>query len=183
MFVFAIPLSFFIPLIVHLLAASTAGITGIVAFSVSKRRGRHFQWGIWYVWAYTVVFLTATILSVQHWKTDAYLFVLASGGYGLACGAYAARRWRRELWMLRIVGKQWVVVHVVGMIGSYAILWTAFFVDNANQIPLLDQIPQLTFWLLPIIIALPFLFYSLSRFARKYQPARPFTMKGPGNNV
>jgi hypothetical protein len=33
-----------------------------------------------------VVFLTATIFSVQHWPVDAYLFVLATLGYGFALG-------------------------------------------------------------------------------------------------
>ena len=111
------------------------------------------------------MFLTATILSVQHWTADAYLFVLATTGYGFALGGYAARRFRQNSMVRRIVGHQWVVAHIVGMIGSYVILWTAFYVDNAHLIPLLNQLPQLTFWILPTVIALPFLVLSLSRFA------------------
>jgi len=53
------------------------------------------------------------------------------------------------------------------MIGSYAVLWTAFYVDNAHLIPGLKQLPTLTFWVLPTAIALPFLALSLSRFAPK----------------
>jgi multisubunit Na+/H+ antiporter MnhF subunit len=161
------PLSFFLPLVVHGLAGLTTGITGVVAFSVPKRRGHHPRWGGRYLWAYTVVFLTATILSVQHWEADAYLFFLAVIGYGFALFGYTTRRFRRERWMQRLVGKQWVVAHLVGMIGSYVVLWTAFFVDNAHLIPLLNQFPPLTFWVLPTVIALPFLARSLSRFAPK----------------
>jgi hypothetical protein len=113
------------------------------------------------------VFLTATTLSVQHWPADAYLFVLATLGYGFALGGYVARRFRREPWLLRVLGKQWISVHIVGMIGSYVVLWTAFYVDNAHLIPGLKELPPLTFWVLPTVVALPFLVVSLSRFAPK----------------
>ena len=161
------PLSFFLPLVVHALAALTTGVTGVITFSRPKRRGRHPQWGGRYLWAYTLVFLTAIILSVQHWPTDAYLVVLATLGYGFALGGYVARRFRREPWLLRVLGKRWISAHIVGMIGSYVVLWTAFYVDNAHLIPLLDRLPPLTFWVLPSLIALPFLVVSLSRFAPK----------------
>ncbi len=161
------PLSFFLPLVVHALAGLTTGVTGVVAFSAPKRRGRHHRWGKFYLLTYTVVFFTATILSVQHWPADAYLFVLATIGYGLALSGYGARRFRQKPWIRRVVGKQWVVGHIVGVIGSYVVLWTAFFVGNAHLFPGLKQLPILTFWILPAVIAIPFLVLSLSRFAPK----------------
>jgi hypothetical protein len=160
-----LPLSFFLPLIVHALAGLTTGVTGVLAFRAPKRRGRHHQWGKTYLWAYTVVFLTAIILSVQRLPADTYLLVLATLGYGLALSGYAARRFRQEPIIRRTVGKQWVIVHISGMIGSYVVLWTAFYVDNAHLIPGLKELPTLTFWVLPTVVALPFLVVSLSRFA------------------
>jgi hypothetical protein len=162
-----LPLSFFLPLVVHALAALTTGVTGVITFSRPKRRGRHPQWGGRYLWAYTVVFLTAIILSVRDLPTDAYLVVLATLGYGFATSGYVARRFRQEPMVRRVVGKQWIVVHIVGMIGSYTVLWTAFYVDNAHLFPGLKELPILTFWVLPSVIALPFLVVSPSRFAPK----------------
>src|SRR5260370_27949189 len=161
------PLSVFLPLVVHALAALTTGVTGVITFRRPKRCGRHSKWGGRYLWAYTVVFLTAIILSVQHWPADAYLVVLATIGYGFALSGYAARRFRQEPLVMRVVGKQWVVAHIVGMIGSYTVLWTAFYVDNAHLIPGLKPLPTLTVWVLPTMVPLPFLVLSLSRFASK----------------
>src|SRR5258708_32641754 len=91
MFVFGIPLTFFLPLVMHVWAGLTAVITGIVAFRAPKRRGRHPRWGVRYLWAYTLVFLTATMLSFQHWETSAYLFFIALLGDGLALRGYPPR--------------------------------------------------------------------------------------------
>jgi hypothetical protein len=162
-----LPLSFFLPLVIHALAGLTTGVTGVLAFRAPKHPGRHHQWGKIYLWAYTVVFLTAAILSLQRMPADAYLLVLATLGYGMALSGYTARRFRQEPIVRRMVGNQWVVVHIIGVIGSYVVLWTAFFVDNAHLIPGLKELPTLTFWVLPTLIALPFLVLSLSRFAPK----------------
>jgi hypothetical protein len=144
MLVFRIPLSFFLPLIVHILAGLTTVITGIVAGILPKRQGRHPSWGERYLWAYTLVFFTATILSVERWSTDAYLIFIALVGYGFALGGSVASRFRREPWLMCLLGKYWVIAHVVGTIGSYIVLLTGFYVDNAHLIPLLNHLPQLT---------------------------------------
>jgi len=91
MFVFGIPLSFFLPLVVHVWAGLATVITGIVAGILPKRRGRHPRWGARYLWAYTLVFLTATILSGERLLADAYLCFMALVGFGFALGCYAAR--------------------------------------------------------------------------------------------
>ncbi len=158
------PLFFFLPLVVHAVAGLMTGVTGIMAFRASMCPGRHHRWGSGYVWAYTVVFLTATMLSVQRWEADAYLFFLAVIGFGLALCGYGARHFRQEPWVRHLLGKQWIVVHVMGIIGSYVVLWTAFFVDNSHRIPGLNQLPPLTFWVLPTVIGILFIVLSIYRF-------------------
>src|SRR6266568_3822062 len=162
-----LPISFFFPLVMHALAGLVTGITGVMTFRLSKRQVGHPQWGKRYLRAYTMVFLTATMLSVQRWEADAYLFILATIGYGSALGGYAARRFRKAPLVMCVLGKQWITAHIVGTIGSYIVLWTAFYVDNAHLFPGLKELPILTFWVLPTMIALPFLVVSLSRFAPK----------------
>src|SRR5438876_3188168 len=68
---------FILPLIAHVLAGLSSVIIGIVAFVVPKRRGRHPRWGSYYLWTYSLVFLSATILSYEHWQKDSYLFYTA----------------------------------------------------------------------------------------------------------
>jgi hypothetical protein len=157
------PLSFFIPLVVHALAGMTTAVTGIFTFRAPKLLERHSRWGMRYLWAYTVVFLTAVLLAIQHGPQDAYLLGLAVLGYGSALSGYVARRYRQAPWMRRLLGRRWITAHIVAMIGSYVVLWTAFYVDNAHLIPLVNVLPSLVFWVGPTILALPFLVRSLLR--------------------
>jgi hypothetical protein len=114
-----------------------------------------------------VVFLTATILSVQRWSADAYLFVLAVLGYSVALGGYSMRRCRHTPWLRGLFGEYWVIAHLIGMISSYVVLLTAFYVDNAHLFPGFNRLPTIVFWVAPSLIAVPFLVRSIRRFLPK----------------
>jgi hypothetical protein len=175
-----LPLSFFLPLLVHALAGLTCVVTGIVAFSVPKGPARHHRWGGRYLWGYTVVFLTATILSVQRWSADAYLFLLAVLGYSLALGGCSARRLRQTPWLRRLLGEYWVIAHLTGMISSYVVLLTAFYVDNGHLFPIVNRLPTIVFWVTPSLVAIPFVVRAIARFLpRSAMPARLTTATNP----
>ncbi len=166
---------FILSLLIHILAGLASVITGIVAFSMPKRRGHHPRWGKYYLWAYSLVFLTAAIISFERWQKDSYLFFTALVAYGLAQVGYAAGRMRRNSRISAALRKRWVSIHIFAMIGSYVGLVTAFLVDNSHAIPLVNHLPAMAYWFLPGFIGLPFLVRSLSRYA----PKRENTQKAP----
>jgi|GEM_PF-6362674 len=75
--------------------------------------------------------------------------------------------WEEVLATCRELGEYWVIAHLSGMIASYVVLLTAFYVDNAHLIPGLNRVPTLTFWVAPTLIAIPFLVRSIRRFLPK----------------
>lgn len=81
-----LPLSFLLPFVVHVLAGMLAGVTAVMTSSRPERSEHHPRWGMRYLWAYALVFLTAIILSVQRWPDDASLFFQATLGYAIALG-------------------------------------------------------------------------------------------------
>jgi hypothetical protein len=156
---------FALPLIMHILAGLASVITGIVAFCLPKRRGNHPRWGRYCLWAYSLVFLTSTILSFERWPEDAYLFFTALVAYGLALVGYATGRMRQNTRVSAVLRKRWVSLHILAMTGSYVGLVTAFLVDDSHAISLVKRLPAVAYWFLPGIITLPFLVRSHYRYA------------------
>ncbi len=155
---------FILPLIAHVLAGLSSVIIGIIAFVVPKRRGRHLRWGSYYLWTYSLVFLSATILSFEYWQKDFYLFYTVLVSYELVLVGSITGRTRRNSRLSIAQRKGWLRVHILGMTGSYIGLLTAFLVDNGDQIPSVNSLPVLAFWFIPGIIGLPFLVRSLQRY-------------------
>jgi hypothetical protein len=49
------------------------------------------------------------------------------------------------------------------MAASYVLMLTAFYVDNGKNLPLWRELPQIAFWILPTLIAVPVILYVLRR--------------------
>jgi hypothetical protein len=145
---------FYSALAVHVAAGATAVVAGLLATTARKRPGRHPRAGIVYLYAITVVFVSATAMAVLRWRHDWHLFLIATVASGLAALGWWARRRRPRRWML------W---HGAGMAGSYTALLTGFYVDNGPQLPLWDHLPHLTYWLLPAAFGIPLTWRALIR--------------------
>ena len=129
----------------HVLAGLTAVATGAIAALTRKGSLHHVRAGRWYYQAISVVFATATALSIMRWRQDYYLFIIGAAAFTAATIGYLHRRLHRP-------GD---TVHILGMGTAYVAMLTAFYVDNGPHLPLWDRLPRLTFWLLPPAIGAP----------------------------
>jgi hypothetical protein len=140
-------------LAVHVVAGLTAVVTGAVAALARKGSPRHIRAGRWFYGAITVVFGTATALSVMRWRQDYYLFIIGAIAFTAATIGYQHRRRHRP-------GD---TGHIAGMGIGYTALLTAFYVDNGPHLPLWDRLPVLAFWLGPAAIATPLIIRAVIR--------------------
>ena len=138
----------------HVAAGLVCTIAGIAAMLTSKRAGRHPAAGAIYYWSLVVVFLSMAALSILRWPANTHLFVLGILSFGAGTVGRAARRRR---W------RGWLRVHVAGMAISYILLLTAFYVDNGPHLPLWRSLPPVAHWLLPSLLGLPLLAWTLRR--------------------
>ena len=143
-------------LAVHVPAGLTAVVTGAGAALTRKGSARHIRLGRWYYGAIAVVFATAAGLAVLRWRQDWDLLLLGTLAFTAATIGYLHRRRHRS-------GH---TGHIVGMGGSYAMMLTAFYVDNGPHLPLWDHLPTWAFWLLPGIVAALPIAQSIRRYRR-----------------
>jgi hypothetical protein len=132
-------------LAVHVLAGLTAVVTGAIAALSRKGGPRHIRAGRWFYKAITVVFATATALSLMRWRQDYHLLIIGAVAFTAATIGYLHRRRH----------KPGDTVHIVGMGTGYVAMLTAFYVDNGPHLPLWDRLPPLAFWFLPAVIGAP----------------------------
>jgi hypothetical protein len=143
-------------LAVHVIAGLTAVITGAVAALTRKGGRRHILAGRCFYAAIAVVFATATALSLMRWRHDYYLFILGAIAFAGATAGFLHRRLHRP-------GD---TGHIVGMGVGYAVMLTAFYVDNGPHLPVWDRLPVIAFWLLPSAIAAPIVLRAVIRARR-----------------
>jgi peptidoglycan/LPS O-acetylase OafA/YrhL len=154
---------FRLALAAHIGAGMTGVVSGLLAATARKRRGRHPRAGIVYLSALSVVVATAAVMAALRWPYDLHLLAIALGAGALALAGWLARRRRRRGWVRR---------HAIGLGGSYIALLTGFYVDNGPRLPVWDLLPQWMFWALPTAIGVPLIALGLRRFNRP-AAARP----------
>jgi uncharacterized membrane protein len=136
---------------IHVFFGIACVITGIIAMLSEKRRGRHPQFGTIYYWCLSVVFATATFLSLIRWTEDYHLFILGALSF---TAAFLGRTARRQ-------GS--IRLHITAMGLSYILLLTAFYVDNGHSLPLWKELPPIAYWLLPGALGIPIIIRALRR--------------------
>ena len=154
---FGIPISSANPLFlgivaIHVLFGLAAVITGAGAMLSLKGRGQHSNFGTIYFWCLFGAFLTMSALAFARWQEDYHLFVLGALSFG---AAWLGRTVLRHRW------RQWPRLHLTFMAGSYALMITAFYVDNGKNLPLWRELPLIAFWILPMLVAAPMVLYAL----------------------
>ena len=152
---------FLILLSIHLLAALTCVISGIMAMLAHKRPGLHPRTGTVYYWSLWIVVGTVVIISVPRWKEDYHLFILGCFAISSAVIGRAAEKHKWE---------KWPVVHISCMSTSYIVLLTALYLDNGKFLPIWKNFNHLIYWLLPAAVGVPIIIRTLRRhpLSKKY---------------
>jgi hypothetical protein len=138
-------------LVPHLLAGITCVVFGIVAMVSRKQKGRHSKAGTVYYYGLSVIFITGAGLASMRWGADRYLFILGTLSFALASiGRYTLRQ--RSPGGIRL--------HVTGMGFSYVVMLIAFYMDNGPNLPLWRDLPPAAYWLIPLLVGIPFIGYA-----------------------
>jgi hypothetical protein len=129
-------------------------LAGAAAMLVNKGRGRHSTFGTVYFWSLAALFASVTVLSVMRWTENYHLFTLGALSFTTAV---LGREALRQRW------PHWVMLHIAGMGLSFVLMLIAFYVDNGKQLPLWKELPQFTYWAVPLVIGLPLILRALLR--------------------
>src|SRR6185437_3993218 len=107
-----------------------------------------------YFWCLFGAAATMTALAITRWSEDYPLFILGALSFG---SAWLGRTILRRRWW------QWPRLHLTLMAASYVLMITAFYVDNGKNLPVWRYLPQIAFWVLPILVAAPLVLGALRR--------------------
>ncbi len=151
-------------LAIHVLGGLAAVISGLLAATAPKQRGRHTRAGTIYYWAIITVSATAVAMTAMRPARDWYLALLGTLTFlVVAVGRHVRRHPGSWPWRNHPAGH---TPHIAAMGGSYTVLLTAFYVDNGKNLPLWDRLPVTAYWLLPGIVAAPIIGRSIRRHRR-----------------
>jgi uncharacterized membrane protein len=127
-------------------------VTGALAMSSRKGRGRHSKLGTIYFWCLLALSVSATFLSIMRWAENYHLFVLGLMSFA---SAWFGRTAVRRRWPFRLR------LHLTAMGLSYILMLIAFYVDNGKQLPLWKDLPHVMYWLLPLLVGMPLIVRAL----------------------
>jgi hypothetical protein len=137
----------------HVIASLVCVLAGALAALSRKQPGRHPRAGLVYYWSLAAAFAALLALSLLRWPHDIHLLAIGTVAMaGASLGLHARRRHRPG----------WRRVHGTGLAVSYIALLTGFYVDNGPHLPLLSQLPHITYWLSPAAVGIPLLLRALS---------------------
>lgn len=100
-----------------------------------------------------------TVLSMIRWEQNARLFAIGSVSFAAALVGYLNRRQP--------------YLHISGMGLSYVAVLTGFYVDNGPHLPLWDQLPTWTYWVLPSLIGFPLIVRAIFPGRRRRHDPHP----------
>jgi hypothetical protein len=143
-------------LAIHIAAGFICLVTGFLAMYARKRKGMHTKAGEIYHAAFVLILITSVAMAIMHWETNAYLLYIGIFSYAFAAVGYVAKK-RRV--------RNWLGLHIGGMLGSYIAIITAVLVVNAPRIPVLSDINALWIWFTPTFVGTPLIFLV----GRKYK--------------
>jgi hypothetical protein len=156
----------------HIAAGLTCVVTGALAVTAPKRRGRHTLSGRIFLWSLALVFVSSTTMAGLRFAQDWHLMVIGTVAFGVGCLGYLARRRQRPGWLR---------VHIPAMGGAYIALFTGFYVDNGPHLPVWDRLPHLAYWTLPSLVGVPLILRALAR--RRLLKIRSGSSAQPGSGV
>ncbi|QHS59725.1 hypothetical protein [Chitinophaga agri] len=140
-------------IIIHVMAASIGLLTGIGALMVTKRRGKHTQFGRYFM--YAMIIVTATGLAgVFIFNRNMFLLVLTlTAGYNCFSGIRVLRRLGKPLAMLDYV----VPLLVLALTGGYlhyiqqsGVYWSPVIIYSGLAYLVLVTVYDLSRGLLPV---------------------------------
>ncbi len=137
---------------VHVPLGIVCVVAGAGAMLSKKGRGRHSAFGTAYFWCLVALLVSVTFLSIMRWTADYHLFIL--GALSVCCAGIGHLALRQR-------SRHWVQLHIAGLSLSYVLLLIAFYVDNGSQLPIWKDLPRVTYWLLPLLVAAPLLIRAL----------------------
>lgn len=137
--------------LVHIMIAFIAVVSGLFSMFATKTSKVHFRFGRIYYWSMAASFLFVIVLVGLRWSHNLHLLVIGILAFGFA---HVGRRYAHR------TPKR---IHTILMGMSYIFLLTGFYVDNGKNLPLWNLLPQWSFYALPIAFGVPIILWTLKR--------------------